>query len=405
MPLAPVLSSLRHHRTAAALLVLEIALTCAIVCNALFVIGQRVQRMDRSSGVDEAGILSISLTPTDPDQRPEAMRVQDVAALLAVPGVRAATSINQLPYADSSWGGGISTTPEPQQSQFNASQYMDDGQLVQTLGLRVEAGRGFQPGEYLDFADMMRPQAPAAPAVALVTRAFAERAWPGQSPLGKDFYMGSEAPIRVVGVVSPLLNLDAGVSQADQYLSYIVPVRVAQGSYALRTDPARRDEVLTAAVKALQQAGPGRLIDTQHTLQAMRHTAQGRDRAVVWLLLAVTMALLAVTALGIVGMSSFWVAQRTRQIGIRRALGARRSDILRHFQLENFVLVSLGIVLGMGLAYAANLWLMRLYSMDRLPLLYLPVGALALWLLGQLAVVWPARRAAAVPPAVATRSA
>ena len=124
-----------------------------------------------------------------------------------------------------------------------------------------------------------------------------------------------------------------------------------------------------------------------------------------WLLATVIIALLVVTALGIVGLASFWVQQRTKQIGIRRALGATRGQILRYFQTENFLLATIGIALGMLLAYAINQLLMGKYELPRLPLAYLPVGAIALWLLGQFAVFWPARRGAAVPPAVATRSA
>jgi putative ABC transport system permease protein len=123
-----------------------------------------------------------------------------------------------------------------------------------------------------------------------------------------------------------------------------------------------------------------------------------------WMLVAVIVALLVVTALGIVGLASFWVQQRTKQIGVRRALGATRGQVLRYFQTENFLLATLGIVLGMLLAYGINQLLMGKYELPRLPLAYLPFGAVTLWLLGQLAVFWPARRAAAVPPAVATRS-
>jgi putative ABC transport system permease protein len=124
-----------------------------------------------------------------------------------------------------------------------------------------------------------------------------------------------------------------------------------------------------------------------------------------WLLGAVCMGLLLITALGIVGLASFWVQQRTKQIGIRRALGATRGQILRYFQIENFLIAGIGIALGMLLAFGLNQLLMSKYELPRLPLLYLPAGALILWLLGQLAVLGPARRAAMVPPAIATRSA
>src|SRR5690606_18097516 len=139
----------------------------------------------------------------------------------------------------------------------------------------------------------------------------------------------------------------------------------------------------------------------QDTFETVKANWYRNDRAMAWLLVAVIVALLVVTALGIVGLASFWVQQRTKQIGIRRALGATRGQILRYFQTENFLLASLGIVIGMILAYGINQLLMGRYELPRLPLLYLPVGAVLLWLLGQAAVYGPARKAASVPPAVA----
>ena len=110
------------------------------------------------------------------------------------------------------------------------------------------------------------------------------------------------------------------------------------------------------------------------------------------------------SCLGIVGLASFWVAQRRRTIGVRRALGATRMNILQYFQTENFLLATIGIVVGMLLAYGINLFLMTHYELPRLPWFYMPVGAVALWLIGQLAVLGPALRAAQGPPVVATRS-
>ena len=118
----------------------------------------------------------------------------------------------------------------------------------------------------------------------------------------------------------------------------------------------------------------------------------------------VCVLLLLATAGGIVGLSSFWVGQRRRSIGVRRALGATRGDILRYFQTENALIVGIGVALGVALGIAANLSLMTHYELPRMPLWLLGVGALSLWLLGQLVVFGPARRAAAVPPVEATRS-
>jgi putative ABC transport system permease protein len=195
----------------------------------------------------------------------------------------------------------------------------------------------------------------------------------------------------------------------------LLPVQVNYtigGDYLIRvTDPARREEVLKAARQALVRNNPNRIIEEMSetnqgsaTLEQMRAKYYAQDRSMAWLLVSVCVALLVVTALGIVGLASFWVQQRTKQIGVRRALGATRGQVLRYFQTENFLLATLGIVVGMLGAYGINQLLMSHYELPRLPALYLPVGAVALWLLGQLSVLGPARRAAAVPPAVATRS-
>jgi len=176
------------------------------------------------------------------------------------------------------------------------------------------------------------------------------------------------------------------------------------GIYVIRTTPQNREPVLKSALAALKRLDPDRVVLEQRTYDELRHEFFQSDRAMAGMLVGVIVALLIVTALGIAGLASFWVGQRRRIIGVRRALGATRSDILHYFQTENFLLATIGIALGMLLAYAIDLFLMLHYELPRLPAIYFPVGALALWLIGQLAVLGPALRAAAVPPVVATRS-
>ncbi|MFA6985810.1 MAG: FtsX-like permease family protein, partial [Arenimonas sp.] len=129
------------------------------------------------------------------------------------------------------------------------------------------------------------------------------------------------------------------------------------------------------------------------------------DRALAWMLITVTVLLLLVTASGIVGMATLWVNQRRKQIGVRRALGARRFDILRYFITENLVITSGGIVAGLLLAVALNQLLVSQLELTKLPIGYLAVGSLVLWLIGVLAVYGPAWRASSISPAIATRSA
>jgi putative ABC transport system permease protein len=179
---------------------------------------------------------------------------------------------------------------------------------------------------------------------------------------------------------------------------------LATVTYVMRTRSQDRARVLKQAQVALYRVDPDRVLRDAKMFTRLRADYFQRQRSMIGLLVASALGLLLVAALGITGLANFWVQQRTRNIGIRRVLGARRGDILRYFQTENFLIVTLGVVLGVILAVGLNLLLMAHYQQPHLPLWYLPVGAASLWLLGQLAVLGPALRASNVPPVVATRS-
>lgn len=404
MDIRPILTTLLRHKTAAALIVLEIALSCAIICNALFLIGSRLDRIRETSGLAEDELVRVQIAGIGTDDNAAALTRSDLAVLRGLPGVKAATVVNQVPFVNSSWNSGISLSPEQERPTLNATLYFAEEQTIDTFGLDIVAGRAFQPGEFVDLVPTLSPK----DSSAIITRSMAERLFPGQSAVGKSIYIG-DANIRIVGVVKHLVRPSEQGGVVEHEYSMLFPARAPYtqgGNYLLRTDPARRAEVLKAAIAALEKNGPNRLIllENTKTVSELRDEYYREDRAMAWLLVAVVVALLVVTALGIVGLASFWVQQRTKQIGVRRALGATRGQILRYFQTENFLLAGIGIALGMLMAYGINQLLMTHYELPRLPALYLPVGAVALWLLGQIAVYGPARRAAAVPPAIATRN-
>ncbi|MCD7099227.1 FtsX-like permease family protein [Stenotrophomonas sp. MMGLT7] len=411
MEIRPILSTLSRHKTAASLIVLEIALACAIVCNALFLVGSRLEQINEVSGLAEDELVRVQLTSIGGDDDADALTRTDLASLRSIPGVRAATVLNQVPFVNSSWNSGLQLEKEQDRDTLNATVYMAADQFVDTLGLRIVSGRDFEPGEYMDYSVIERTDAFATHIpVALVTRQLAETLFPGEDAVGKTFYSWGDSPTRIIGVIEHLVRPSMQGGPTAREYSMVFPVRThynVGGNYVLRTQPERRDEVLKAAVAALRANANNRIILDKNTktVQQLRSEFYRQPRSMVWLLGAVIVALLIVTALGIVGLASFWVQQRTKQIGIRRALGATRGQILGYFQTENFLLTTSGIVLGMLLAYALNQLLMSKYELPRLPIWYLPIGAVLLWALGQLAVFWPARRAAAVPPVVATRSA
>lgn len=403
MDFSPILAALRRHRTAAALIILEVAFTCAIVSNAVFLIGERLARIHRPSGIAENELVRILVSGVGKREDAHAVTREDLALLSAIPGVRSVASTRQVPLANSSWNSDVRLARDQIHSSLNVGHNLGTERLIETLGVKLIAGREFTREEYVDEEDALKATS-ALPAI--ITQAMSERLWPGQNGLGQTFYVGDHS-LRVIGILERLVRPNEISGAANFELSMLLPIREKYkpaDNYVLRVDRERRAEVLAAAVAALERNRHGRLILEKQTLEEVRDKYYRGDRAMAWLLVSVCAALLIITAVGIVGLASFWVQQRSRQIGIRRALGATRGQIVRYFQTENLLLASFGIALGMLLAYGINQLLMERYELGRLPAQYLPVGALSLWLLGQLAVLGPALRAASVPPAVATRT-
>ena len=409
MDIRPILSTLNRHKITAWLLILQIALTCAIVCNAVFLIHQRLQQMDIASGIAEHELVQIKFAYIGDRPDAYAQAQTDLATLRQIPGAQAVALANQLPLSGVDMSNsGLKLHPNQRQNTLEAASYYGQN-LLATLGVRLISGRDFQPDELLDLKAVMPAlhsgDMKKLPHTVIVAQAVAARLWPGQNALGKTIYVGNDIPLQVVGVSAPLARPD-NLQMGAQY-SIVLPIRLTAtegGSYVIRTAPEDREQVLKSALAALKRLDPNRIVLEQRTYDELRHGFFENDRAMAGMLLGVIVALLIVTALGTAGLSSFWVGQRRRTIGVRRALGATRTNILHYFQTENFLLATIGIAFGMVLAYGINLFLMMHYELPRLPGIYLPVGALALWAIGQLAVLGPALRAAAVPPVVATRS-
>ncbi|WEN16233.1 FtsX-like permease family protein [Rhodanobacter sp. AS-Z3] len=403
MQIQPILAALRKHRLSTILIALEIALACAVLCNACFMITQRISAMHVDSGVDEAALATVQLTGYEPAQAGD-VDARVLAAMRAVPGVQSASLLNSIPFGSRRGTAGLTTDAAGQHFGGVVEFYVGGPGSLHALGAQVVAGRASQPDDFQPFTGFM----PDGGSVQ-ITQSLAEHLWPGVDPLGKEFWV-LKSHFRVVGVLKNLVRPDPlGWAPQERQWSVFVPAQPGPyltGSYLLRANPADLPRVMRDVLAAVAKAVPNVVIDREnsHALTELRHDVFKPDRAMTGMLIGVIVALLLVTALGIVGLASFWVQQRQRQIGIRRAIGATRGDILRYFQTENFLIVSGGIALGMLLAYGLNLVLMQHYELPRLPAYYLPIGALVLWALGQLAVLGPALRAAAVPPVVATRS-
>ena len=173
--------------------------------------------------------------------------------------------------------------------------------------------------------------------------------------------------------------------------------------YMVRTEPGAVDAVYSDLEGVVRDLNPDRVI-TIRTLEEVKTENFQAQLGVSKMLTVVIALLILVTALGIVGLTSFSVTQRTRQIGTRRALGASKGDIIRYFLVENWMITGFGLLLGLLLTFALNYALVSFADGAKLDLKLVAAGAILLWLTGILAALFPAIRATNVAPEVATRT-
>lgn len=402
MEIGPVWRSMRRNKGGFILIALQIAVTMTIMVNAIAIIRERSADMARPSGMDEPNTFALASVSFAEGADLRSLIVEDLELIRSLPGVVAATESNSFPLRQGGWSEGISDEPGQDDSDTSSAMYFVDEHGLDAFGLELIDGENFTAAQ-VDWVDWDEF---AWPPVAVVSKALAEELYPdaGGSYLGRTMYLGDDDPVRIIGVVETLQAPWASWTGVER--SMLVPRR--QGSeyvqYVVRTEPGYRDELMGRVEELLSESNRDRIIQSVRSFDEVRKLAYLGEAAVNKMLGFVVVLLTIITGLGIVGLASFNVSRRTRQIGIRRALGATRTSIVRHFMVENFLVSTIGIVAGGVLGVALNMFMVENFSLRPMSWYVIPVAMVALWVVGQVAVAGPARRASNVSPAIATRS-
>ena len=309
---------------------------------------------------------------------------------------------NSHPLRQGGWSEGLHREPGVGKSVSSSAIYFVDEHGLDAFGVNLVDGKNFSPEEVSwdsDSDDFW-------PATVIITQALAEDLFPDHegSYVGKEFWFNDDNPANIVGVVERLQAPWPTWTGVER--SMLVPLRRESEyvRYVIRTEAGRRDELMPEVEELLSQSNRDRIIRSVSTVEEARKLAYLGDAAMIKILTFVVTLLTAITGLGIVGLASFSVARRTRQIGIRRALGATKPAIVRYFMLENFIVSSIGVVTGGILAIALNIAMVQAFSLTPLAWYVIPIAMITLWIVGQTAVAGPARKASNISPAIATRS-
>lgn len=407
----PIFSALLRNKTGPLLVAIQVALSLAILVNAIYIVNLRLAVAARPSGVaNELDVFRVHIGNQKLGGHEEqmVMQKQEAATIRAVPGVVSVARTNSFPISYSGNNSGVSNDRKQTSQSTNSGTYTSADSLVKTWGLKLIQGQDFQAGDYIETDPNTSKEFVKK---VIVSKALAEKLFPDQSNfVGKEFFFGrgdGANDVRIVGVVETLQTSNGNVAAHGEYAT-LLPARLSNvpyEGYAVRAEPGQRDRVMKEVEQALRKASATPIKVSLDSMEEFRIKRYRAEKGLAWMLLAVSSLLIIITASGIVGMSTLWVAQRTKQIGVRRALGARRVDILTYFISENILITTAGIAAGTLLALGLNQLLVSQFELSKLPMAYLFIAPGIFWLLGVIAVYGPAWRAASISPATATRGA
>ena len=398
MPIGPIIRAMRHNRMRFALIILEIAMTLAIVTNCVNMILVERGKMSKVSGFDDENLAYVTYDPFGTEYKDDGFVRNnvdaDLRALRAMPGVKAVAQTFLLPWQGGGSSGSFKT--DGRAEKFQAQIYAATPDIFNTLDVKLIAGRGFQPNDY---------PAPGDPTTkTVISSKLAKLLWGDANPIGKVISAGDGSrPRAVIGVIDEFYNPYAW--NIEEYVLFTPAIGASSGggAFLVRTEPGAMPAVAKQLEPRLTSVNASRVFKT-FTIPEIKQRYFASSWLVVKAMTAVIVVLIFVTALGILGITSLSVSERTKQIGTRRALGATKADILRHFLAENWIVTTAGLLLGIAATYGLNYLLVTNVTDAKLPWYLVVVGMVLLWVNGIVATIPPALRAARVPPALATRS-
>jgi putative ABC transport system permease protein len=389
-----------RHRALGALVVVEVALATVVLVSTGLLIRSFLLLRQVNTGLNADNVLTVQFTPPsaryNDRERWRENRLsfynQLIPRIEALPGVEYVGGIDSLPFAGSGRVWRLRKDGE-EPAGLAATFQVAMLDYFHAMGIQLKAGRLFNEADR-----------DGAPPVAIINETMARRFWPDESALGKRIVIRNDTAAReIVGIVSDIkhfgLDRDA---EPEMYVPFnqrvidLIPVVIrAKG------DPAQLAGAIRQEVQAVD---PMVAISKIKTVPELRADSLAERRFTLLLLAIFAGLAMTLSVTGIYSVMSYMVTERTREIGVRMALGANQGDVLNFMIRRGMIPALIGVTAGLGLAFATTRVIESLlYSVSATDPLTLVVVALLLTIVALLACYIPARRATKVDPQVALR--
>lgn len=404
MNIKALLKAMQLRKFATALLLFQLALTLGLVVNTLILALDTRDKLNQPLGFAVQNLLQVSLKPTsaqfqDTDYYLSILK-QDVASLSALDGVNSVAHYNQLPLQNGGWRRNIQDINFPDDGILadelsSVPLFYSSAIGLQNLGVEIIAGRGLTTADDTTHSQQAESNI-------IVTQSLAQALYPQGSALGQLSSSG-----RIVGIANDFLVQPNKIGRA-RYFAWFSNTTMTRANqtqnYVLNVSPGQLDKVKAQVESTLFKVQPERDILQVYSMQQRLERLFQQEAGLANLFSVLCLLMLLVTVVSSFAHAHFHVSQQRKYIGIRRALGARKIDIMLHVFSENWLISLFSSILGIVAVIAINLGLSQVIVIAKPDILLFVGAVLLVFISGTLATWLPAYKTTKISPVVATRS-
>lgn len=403
MNIKALLKSLLLRKFTTGLLILQLAITLGLLVNSAILALDTKGKISQATGLNNDNILIMSTHPTSGSYRDldyyRSIATEDMAKLSQLPGVNSVSVTNQLPIATRGMLSNIYDLDNPEQEQTD--KYLKDVKfilsqedLADAMGFTMLEGRFLNKDDQLDFGTEEKHNI-------VITESLKRALYGDKSAIGQETNNGF-----IVGVIKDII-LDPTLPSDKQYGLFINTVMeyIFIGRfYVLNVEPQQMASVRNKVSETILAVQAERDIFRVFTMQEHLKRFYRDDKGLADLFLLLCGLMLFITAISSYAYSQFHISRQQKFIGIRRALGARKKDILLYVLTENWLVYSLGCMLGGIVVLGFNVLLSQYISLSKpdIGLFMLAIGVI--FISGTVATWFPAVRTSNIPPVIATKT-
>jgi len=411
MFLGPIFRAMLKNKAVTGLLIVEVTFTLIIIITSLNLISGARATINRPSGVVEENVLALQIQSPEKkyleDRVLEMETQKDLQFIRSQPGVLSAAVVNYWPLRG---GGSLSNLKLPEQTADQSIRsviFYCSGEIIKTLGLELVEGRDLADSDLPPYSgeDPKTKEESSTPLTPIVvTQKMADALFPNGNALGQTMITGSTTT-QIVGIVSHMYNKYGMDEELEQRITFF-PARIMSSDFCgilIKTEPDVFEDAYTRLESTFQAKYPNRIFSTQSMVELRELSIVGQ-RIFSKLLTILMVLLVFITAIGIYGMASFSVSKRRSQIGIRRALGAKKVNIIQYFLTEMGLIAIFGSIIGLILSFVINTILRG--TLGSTPPMTIGITVISLCMvfsMSLLATLAPSIRATRIPPIVASK--